>query len=131
MSPPVAVLALAVGLAVHVELLARLRRAEPSKPWWFGYARDGANLSAVLMLWGGYLLVGYRAPEALLAGMLTTLVTYLADWTVARALGVRRARLVLAIPLVAWLAAVALWPRPIGLTIAGWIAYNQPAAISR
>jgi hypothetical protein len=126
MSPLAAVLALAVGLAVHAELLARLRVAEPAGPWWFGYARDGANTSAVLMLWGGYLLLGYHPPEALLAGMLTTLVTYLLDWVFARALKLKRPRLALAVPLTLWLAALTLWPRPIGLTIAGWIAANQP-----
>jgi hypothetical protein len=121
-----AVLAIACALAAHVELLARLRRAEPAAPWWFGYARDGANLSAVSMLWGGYALLGYHAPEALLAALGTALVTYLLDWTLARGLGVKRARTLLAIPLAAWLGAVAVWHHAIGLTIAGWIAANQP-----
>ncbi len=121
-----AVLALACALAAHVELLARLRRAEPAGPWWFGYARDGANLSAVLMLWGAYVLIGYRAPEALLAAFLTALFTYVVDWTLARALGLERPRAWLAIPLAAWLAALALWHSTIGLTIARWIAANQP-----
>src|SRR5260370_12295601 len=121
-----AVLALAAALAAHVELLARLRRAEPAGPWWFGYARDGANLSACLMLWGGYVLLGYRAPEALLAGMLTALFTYLLDWTLARGLKLRAARVLVALPLAAWLGALALWHHAIGLTIAGLISPNQP-----
>ncbi len=126
MPPALALLALTAALAAHVELLTRLRRAEPAGPWWFGYARDGANLSACLMLWGGYVLLGYRAPEALLAGLITALATYLIDWTLARGLGIAHARAAIAVPLAAWLGALALWHRAIGLTIAGWISSNQP-----
>jgi hypothetical protein len=121
-----AVAALAVALFAHVELLQRLRRAEPASPWWFGYARDGANLSAVLMQWGALQLAGLRAPEALLGGMAGALFTYLLDWVLARALGVRRVRLWLALPLAAWVSAVALWARPIGLTIARLVDANRP-----
>lgn len=108
MSAVFAYAALALGLATYLELLVRLRAAEPAGPWWFGYARDGANLAATLMLWGAYLSIGFRAPGALLAGALTTLVTYLLDWAIARALHVRYARPVLALPLCAWLVFVAL-----------------------
>jgi hypothetical protein len=78
------------------ELLVRLRRAEPAGPWWFGYARDGANLAASLMLWGAYLMVGFAAPVALLAGLLTTLSTYVLDWTLFRALALPHPRKLLA-----------------------------------
>jgi hypothetical protein len=105
-----AVIALALALAIFGELLTRLRRAEPARPWWFGYARDGVNLSAALMLWGAYLLLGLPPATALLAGMLTTLATYLLDWTIARGLKLGRARLFLAVPLLAWVAWVALAP---------------------
>jgi hypothetical protein len=101
--------ALALALGIHAELLARLRRVEQSSPpWWFGYARDGTNLSAALMLWGAYLLAGFLPAVALCAAMLTTLATYLTDWALARALKLRRVRLALALPLAAWVAAVAV-----------------------
>ena len=124
--PFVALAALAASFVVHGDLLSRLRAVEPAKPWWFGYARDGVNLSAALMTWGGYLLLGFRAPEALLAAMLTTLVTYVLDWVIARALRRRRARLWLALPLGGWLVALAILHAQIGLTIARLIVANQP-----
>ena len=66
--------ALAGALAVHAELLARLRRVDaPTPPWWFGYARDGTNLSALLMGWGAYLGFGFPPAVAFLAAGLTTL----------------------------------------------------------
>jgi hypothetical protein len=108
MTPLGADAALALALGIHAELLTRLRRVEASPPWWLGYARDGTNLSAGLMLWGAYLLAGFPAAVALCAAMLTTLVTYLADWTLARALRMRRVRLALALPLAGWVAVVAL-----------------------
>ena len=40
--------------------------------------------------------------------MLTTLATYLLDWTLARGLKLRRGRLALAIPLLGWVALMAL-----------------------
>jgi hypothetical protein len=105
-----AVVTLALALFAYGELLVRLRRAEPARPWWFGYARDGANLAAALMLWGAYLMLGWRAPVALLAGLTTTLAAYILDWTLARAFQVRHPRLLLAVPLGAWVALVALVP---------------------
>jgi hypothetical protein len=102
--------ALALALAAHGELLVRLRVAEPARPWWFGYARDGANLAAALMLWGAYLMVGFPGPVALMAGMLTCLGTYLLDWLIARALKVRHPRILLSIALAGWVAFIALLP---------------------
>ena len=87
--------ALAVALAVHAELLARLRRVDaPTPPWWFGYARDGTNLSAVLIAWGAY---SGRLPPAVafLAAALTMLATYVLDWVVARGFKLAHARLAL------------------------------------
>jgi hypothetical protein len=127
MTPPLAIAALALALAVHAELLARLRLVSPiDPPWWFGYARDGANLSTVFMLWGAYLLVGYAPPVALCAAMLTTLGTYLVDWTLASALHLRRVRLTLGLPLAAWVALVALAPRWLDGALSGLIAAVQP-----
>jgi hypothetical protein len=118
--------ALAVALTAHVELLARLRRAEPASPWWFGYARDAANLAAVLMLWGSYVLCELRAPEALLLAMLTGLATYLLDWTVARALKTQRPRSWLMVPLAAWVALFAWAHREISDVATLLIRANQP-----
>ena len=65
----VAVGVLAGALALHAELLARLRRVDaPTPPWWFGYARDGTNLSAALIAWGAYLGFDYRAGGRLSRG---------------------------------------------------------------
>src|SRR5678815_3157768 len=129
MTRPFAVAALAIALAVHLELLARLRLVdEQAPPWWFGYARDGANLATSLMSWGAYIMVGFSPAVALCAAMLTTLVTYLLDWTLARALGIRRVRLALALPLAAWVAAIALAPQTIG-SVLGEQWLNQSAGL--
>jgi hypothetical protein len=111
LSPLVADAALAMALAIHVELLARLRRVDAARPpWWFGYARDGTNLSAILMMWGAFLLLRFPAALAFLAAGLTAVGTYVLDWLIARALKLRHARLILAVPLLAWVAIVALLP---------------------
>jgi hypothetical protein len=119
--------ALALALAVHGELLARLRRVDaPAPPWWFDYARDGTNLSALLMAWGAYLGFGFAAAVAFLAAALTTLATYMLDWVLARGLRLRHARLALTLPLAAWVALVTLRPAPIGHLLERLIAAVQP-----
>jgi hypothetical protein len=122
----VGVIALALALAAHGELLVRLRQAEAAHPWWFGYARDGANLATALMLWGAYLMLGLPGPSALLAGMMTTLVTYLLDWLIARALGLKHPRLTLALPLVAWVALAGLRPDTVRALFASVLALGRP-----
>jgi len=118
---------LAGALALHAELLARLRRVDaPTPPWWFGYARDGTNLSAVLMLWGAYLGFGFPPAVAFLAAGLTTLSTYILDWLLARGLKVKRARLTLALTLAAWVAFVALRPETLGRALQRLIWAVQP-----
>jgi hypothetical protein len=127
MTGPLALAALGSALAVHLELLARLRLVDTTHPpWWFGYARDGANLATSLMLWGAYLMVGYPPAVALCAAMLTTLATYLLDWTLARALKLRRVRLALALPLAAWVVVIALFPAEVGALLGGLVATVQP-----
>jgi hypothetical protein len=124
-----AVLALAV--AVHAELLARLRRADSATPpWWLGYARDGGNLAAMLMAWGAYLVFRFSPAVAFLAAALTTLSTYILEWTTARLLRGGRVRLVLALPLGAWVALVMLRPAPIGHALERLIAAVQPVTSS-
>jgi hypothetical protein len=127
MAPPSAIAALTIALALHVELLARLRRldAKPA-PWWLGYARDGANLAAALMLWGAYLMHGLPSAVALCAAMLTTLATYLLDWACARALALRWRRLALTVPLAGWVVAMALAPSTIGAALAHLVTAVEP-----
>jgi hypothetical protein len=118
---------LAGGLAIYAELLARLRRVDsPTPPWWFGYARDGTNLSIVLIAWGAYLGLGFAPAVAFLAAALTTLATYVLDWVLARGLSIGRARLALGITLAAWIAVVALRPEAIGRALERLIAAVQP-----
>ena len=88
--------------------MRRVDRGNP--PWWFGYARDGSNLSGILMLWGAFLLRGFPGPTAFLAAGLTTVATYVCDWLVGRALKLRHGRLFLAVPLVTWATLVVLLP---------------------
>ncbi len=103
-----AVLVLAVALAFHLGALERLRRMErDGARWWLGYGRDGANLAAAAVLWAGYLLLGFSQPAALLAASLTVLLSYLLDWFILRELRPRFGRLLVALPLVAWLVLVA------------------------
>jgi hypothetical protein len=121
--------ALALALAVHAELLARLRRVDASAPpWWFGYARDATNLSALLMAWGAYVGFGFAPAVAFLAAALNVLVTYILDWLIARGLRVRHARLALALPLTAWVLVVVLRPSVIGHALERLIAAVQPIA---
>ena len=125
-SPLLGVVAVAIALAAHGELLVRLRQAEPARPWWFGYARDGVNLAAALMSWGGYMMMGLGGPDALLAGMLTTLATYVLDWTLARGLKLPHPRLLLAVPLAAWIAFLALAPTVAGRLFTSLLALGHP-----
>ena len=118
---------LAGGLAIYAELLARLRRIDtPTPPWWFGYARDGTNLSACLIAWGACLGLGFAPAVAFLAAALTTLATYILDWLLARGLRLKQARLALALPLIAWVAIIALRPAPIARGLERLIAAVQP-----
>lgn len=123
---------LAGALAIHAELLARLRRVDaPAPPWWFGYARDGTNLSAALIAWGAYLGFGYAPAVAFLAAALTTLCTYMLDWILARGFRVKRARVALGLILAAWVAIVALRPEAIGRFLERLISAVQPIAGAR
>jgi hypothetical protein len=123
---------LALALAVHAELLARLRRVDaPDPPWWFGYARDGSNLSAALMAWGAYVGFGFPPAVSFLAAALTTLTTYILDWVIARGLRLPHARLALALPLAAWVVFVVWRAEPLRHALERLIAAVQPIAPDR
>jgi hypothetical protein len=119
--------ALLLALLVHAELLGRLRRVDRGNPpWWFGYARDGSNLSGILMLWGAFLLRGFPGPIAFLAAGLTAVATYVFDWLIGRALKLPRPRLFLALPLIAWVALVVFLPAQLSWLFARLIDSVQP-----
>ncbi len=111
----------------HAELLARLRRVDRANPpWWFGYARDGTNLSALILLCVAFLLRHFPGPIALLAAGLTAIATYVLDWLIGRALRLPHPRLLLAIPLLAWVTIVALLPGPLAALLTRLVAAVQP-----
>ncbi|MCU1281878.1 MAG: hypothetical protein JWM53_5424 [bacterium] len=121
---------LAGGLAIYAELLHRLRRVDaPTPPWWFGYARDGTNLSFVLIAWGAFLGLDFPPAVAFLAAALTTLTTYVLDWALARSLTERAARIALGVALAGWVACVALRPDAIGRALERLIAAVQPVTV--
>jgi hypothetical protein len=118
---------LLLALFIHAELLARLRRVDrENPPWWFGYARDGSNLSAILMLWGAFLLMNFAPAVAFLAAGLTTVGAYVLDWLVARALRLRYPRVAITVPLVMWVAIVTVVPTRLGWLFTRLIAAVQP-----
>jgi hypothetical protein len=109
-------LALALGAVVYDIFLAVLRRCDRAFPstqptestWWFGYARDLANLLGFLMFAAGFRIAGLATPLALLAGGVWVLGAYGIDYLVARAVGVRHPQLVFVTILVGLAAAVTL-----------------------
>jgi hypothetical protein len=118
---------LLLALLIHAELLGRLRRVDSDNPpWWFGYARDGSNLSAFSMLLGAFLLLHFALPIAMLAAGLSTIATYVLDWLIGRALKLPRAQLLLALPLTAWVAIVAFFPSQLGWLFTRLIDAVQP-----
>jgi hypothetical protein len=84
--------ALGVAAFVYAALLGALRRADrayPStlpaaSPWWFGYARDLANLLGFLLFAVGFRVLDLRWPRALLAAGLMTLLGYGLDYLFGR-----------------------------------------------
>ena len=96
-------LALAAAAIVYDLCLAALRRADRAFPstdptestWWFGYARDGANLLGFLMFSGSFVILGLRVPLALLAGAFWSMGAYGLDYLLARLLRLRHPHVVL------------------------------------
>jgi len=107
-------LALAAGALLYDLFLVLLRRVDRAFPstdptestWWFGYARDLANLVAFLVFAAGFRMLGLPAPMALLAGGVWVMGAYGLDYLLARVLMVRHPHRTLAAVMVA-LAALA------------------------
>jgi hypothetical protein len=109
--------ALAASAALYVASLAAVRRADRAYPstnpvestWWFGYARDSANMLGFLTFSGSFALAGLPGPLAFLAGASLTLIVYGLDFLFGRRRGGKNAALAtLAAALVLVLAAAAL-----------------------
>jgi hypothetical protein len=109
-------LALALGALVYDIFLFILRRVDRAFPstdptestWWFGYARDLANLVAFLLFAASFRVLGLPAPVALLAGGVWVMGAYGLDYLFARVLVVRHPHRTLAVVLVALAAVAAL-----------------------
>jgi hypothetical protein len=122
----VGALLLGVVMVAYTEALQRLRARETEEPLGYGYARDGVNMAATLVLIGTYRLCGFPGPVALLAGLVTTLAIYSLDWIVARGIQVRPPRLLLLPVVLVWAAAVGALPERLIATFGWWVARASP-----
>ena len=108
--------ALALGALIYDVCLVTLRRVDRAFPstdptestWWFGYARDIANLVAFLLFAAGFRILGLPTPMALLAGGVWVMGAYGLDYLFARVLVLRHPHRTLAIVLVVLAAGAAL-----------------------
>jgi hypothetical protein len=122
--------ALAVAAVVYALLLAALRRVDRAYPlshpsattWWFGYARDAANLLGFLMFSGGCALLGLPGHLALLLGATLALSGYGLDFFFARVLSVRRAEVATAATMVALSLLCAALRDPLGRALGALVA---------
>ena len=84
----VAAATLAAGATLgHASLLFALRRREAAggeQPWWFGYARDGSNLSSLGLLWAAMVLAGWGGPAGLVMAVGVAFATYTLDAALGR-----------------------------------------------
>ncbi len=108
----------AVVYDVGLLVLRRVDRAFPStdpteSTWWFGYARDLANLVAFLLFAAAFRILGLPAPMALLAGGVWVMGAYGLDYLFARVLVVRHPHRTLAIVMILLAAGAAALRRPI------------------
>jgi len=100
--------ALALGALIYDVCLVVLRRVDRAFPstgpsestWWFGYARDLANLVAFLLFAASFRVLGLPTPMALLAGGVWVMGAYGLDYLLARVLMVRHPHWTLAIVMV-------------------------------
>src|SRR5262249_39810075 len=98
--------ALALGALIYDVCLVVLRRVDRAFPstdptestWWFGYARDLANLVAFLLFAASFRVLGL--PTALLAGGVWVMGASGLDYLLARVLMVRHPHWTLAIVMV-------------------------------
>lgn len=108
--------ALALGALVYDVCLVVLRRVDRAFPstdptdstWWFGYARDLANLVAFVLFAASFRVLGLPTPIALLAGGVWVMGAYGLDYLLARVLVVRHPHRTLAIVMILFAAGAAL-----------------------
>lgn len=101
--PWLGALALAASVLLYDLLLGGVRRLDRAYPstnltestWWFGYARDLANLAGLCAFTLSFGVMGFARHLALLAGFSMMLCTYGLDYTIARGMSARRAELYL------------------------------------
>jgi hypothetical protein len=122
----VGALVLGAVLVAYTEALQRLRLRENDKPLGYGYARDGINMAATLLLIAAYRVGGFPGAVALLAGLLTTLAVYSLDWIVASGLKVRPPRLLLLPVVLVWAAVVGALPERLIETFGHWVTRALP-----
>ena len=122
----VGALLLGAVMVAYTEALQRLRVRETNKPLGYGYARDGINMTATLVLIGVYRVCGFPGPVALLGGLLTTLSIYSLDWIVASGIKVRPPRLLLLPVLLVWAAVVGALPERLIATWGSWVSRALP-----
>jgi hypothetical protein len=120
-------LVLALGGIVYDLFLAALRRVDHAFPstdpaesaWWFGYARDGANLLGFLMFASAFVVLGLPPPLALLAGGLWSMLAYGVDYLCARALTLRHPHIIVGAALAAGAGLAAALRAPIAAGLGG------------
>jgi hypothetical protein len=89
-------LSLWAAIVVFAMALEAIRRADGDttdddrRAWYVGYTRDFTNTLAIVLIWLSHYLLGFPLHLALAAGSFTALVTYVLDYTFARALRLRR-----------------------------------------
>src|SRR4051794_7912716 len=114
-------LALVAASLIYQGLLSRLRAYELARagahPWWFGYARDGANLFAAALYLGGLVLAGLPGPAALVAAVALLLAHYVIDWALGRRLSWRFAPFAVAPLIAAAGATLALAAAPVAVAL--------------
>jgi len=122
-------LALVLAAIVYDLFLAALRRADRAFPstdptestWWFGYARDAANLLGFFMFSASFAILGLPLPLALLGGAFWSMAAYGLDYLLARLLHLTHPHVVLGAILTALAVVAAIFRQSIAIGLAGLV----------